>query len=202
MIRAVIWDMSGVLIEETVPPSRTTWEDRLGLSDGELTRMVFWHPLAVDLAQGRADPSELWRHLELDLGLSEGHLENLSHDFWGDPLWRPDVLAYVDLLKGCRKQAVLSDAWINTRATVTAQINLERFDLIMFSAEEGLKKPDSRIFRRAVDRLSVSPQEVIFVDDRLANVEGALRVGMKAIEFTGFADVRRRIDDLIAREEG
>ena len=106
MIRAVVWDMGGVLVSEDPPESRRRWERRLGLADGELARMVFYHPVALDLFLGKAEPSSLWRSLEEELGIAPGALEALSRDFWGEPTWKEDVFAYISDLKTSLKQAV------------------------------------------------------------------------------------------------
>jgi putative hydrolase of the HAD superfamily len=56
------------------------------------------------------------------------------------------------------------------------------FDAEVFSCSCGLRKPDPRIYRLALDRLGVEPREAVFVGDG-ANDElaGAERVGMRAI---------------------
>jgi putative hydrolase of the HAD superfamily len=56
------------------------------------------------------------------------------------------------------------------------------FDAEVFSATCGLRKPDPRIYRLALDQLGVEPEEALFVGDG-ANDElaGAERVGMRAI---------------------
>jgi putative hydrolase of the HAD superfamily len=56
------------------------------------------------------------------------------------------------------------------------------FDAEVFSCSVGLRKPDPRIYRLALDELGVEPGEAIFVGDG-ANDElgGAERVGMTAV---------------------
>lgn len=54
------------------------------------------------------------------------------------------------------------------------------------SAELDLAKPDPTIFRHIVTRLGISPEEALFVDDLLENVEGAKSAGLHAIQFEGF----------------
>jgi putative hydrolase of the HAD superfamily len=58
----------------------------------------------------------------------------------------------------------------------------ELFDSTVFSCSVGIRKPDPRIYRLALDELAVAPQEAIFVGDG-ANDElaGAERVGMRAV---------------------
>jgi putative hydrolase of the HAD superfamily len=57
-----------------------------------------------------------------------------------------------------------------------------RLDATVFSSEVGVRKPDPRIFREAMSRLSAEPAETLFVGDRLYDdVSGAQAVGMRAI---------------------
>jgi HAD superfamily hydrolase (TIGR01509 family) len=58
------------------------------------------------------------------------------------------------------------------------------FDAIVFSAEDGVHKPDPRIFHRALRRLDARPYEAILIgDDPYWDIEGAYRIGMRAIHF-------------------
>ena len=55
-------------------------------------------------------------------------------------------------------------------------------DAEVFSCSCGLRKPDPRIYRLALDRLGVAPSEALFVGDGANDeLEGAERVGMRAI---------------------
>ncbi|WP_433596551.1 HAD family hydrolase [Lysinibacillus xylanilyticus] len=56
------------------------------------------------------------------------------------------------------------------------------FDVILISEWEGIKKPDAKIFDRALSKLEVSANESIYVGDHPFNdVEAANKVGMMTI---------------------
>jgi putative hydrolase of the HAD superfamily len=56
------------------------------------------------------------------------------------------------------------------------------FDEILVSEEEGVRKPDAEIFRRAVQRCGVAAHEAVFVGDHpVADVEGAHLAGLIAV---------------------
>ena len=55
----------------------------------------------------------------------------------------------------------------------------------MISAREKLVKPDERLYRLALERFGLRPEESLFIDDAQANVEGARAVGMAALRFDG-----------------
>jgi 2-haloacid dehalogenase len=69
-----------------------------------------------------------------------------------------------------------------------------RFRDIVVSGEEKLLKPDPAIYYRALDRFGLRPDEALFVDDRMINVEGAEAVGMHGHLFMDAADLRRRLE--------
>lgn len=60
-----------------------------------------------------------------------------------------------------------------------------RFRDIVVSGDEKLMKPDAAIYRLALERFGLDAPQAVFVDDSPANVEGAQRIGMHAIRFTG-----------------
>jgi epoxide hydrolase-like predicted phosphatase len=56
-------------------------------------------------------------------------------------------------------------------------------DLMVFDEEEGVAKPDARIYLRTLQRLGVQPEEAVFMDDKMENVEAARQLGMHSIHF-------------------
>ena len=73
---------------------------------------------------------------------------------------------------------------------------LEWFDGLVVSGEEGVTKPDRRIFELLIERFGLVPVATVFVDDSAANVRAARAVGMDAVLFRDAARLRR---DLTAR---
>lgn len=64
------------------------------------------------------------------------------------------------------------------------QLNfLDSFDGGLFSWEERCMKPDERIYRRLMERYCLCPEKCVFFDDRMENVEGARKAGIKAFLF-------------------
>jgi putative hydrolase of the HAD superfamily len=54
-----------------------------------------------------------------------------------------------------------------------------------FSADMQLIKPEPEAYRAVLDKIGADPADVVLVDDRLANVEAAGALGLRAIHFTG-----------------
>jgi putative hydrolase of the HAD superfamily len=63
-----------------------------------------------------------------------------------------------------------------------------------YSADLGVSKPDPVFFRRIAERVQRAPDDLLLIDDSLANVEAARTVGWSAIRWTAdkqLADVLR-----------
>ena len=71
------------------------------------------------------------------------------------------------------------------------------FEPMIISAEIGVAKPDPRFFKVAVERIGLPAEQVLFVDDVLANVEGARSVGLVAEQFAKDAG-RPELDRILA----
>ena len=63
----------------------------------------------------------------------------------------------------------------------------DRLDIAVFSSEVGVRKPDPRIFRRALAALGAEPENALFVGDRLyEDVRGAGELGMTTVQALWF----------------
>jgi FMN phosphatase YigB (HAD superfamily) len=132
------------------------------------------------------------------LALKEEWIDELSMAYVM-PLFK--VPPYVNpdaprLLQWLRDQNKLSGIICNTGLTPGTELRrflskeevAEYFDLMIFSDEVCIRKPDRRIFHLAARRLKVKPQEVVHVGDNLkSDVWGAKNAGFKAIYLSGEA---------------
>ncbi len=80
--------------------------------------------------------------------------------------------------------------------------NLERefawlgnFDVLVWSYQLGMAKPDPAIYRHTLENLGTRPEETLFVDDKQVNIDAAKALGMVGIEFTTIEKLR---EDLLA----
>ena len=88
--------------------------------------------------------------------------------------------AMVDLIRSLRqaglRTALLSNSWGN--GGYARHLFPDLFDVVVISAEVGMRKPEERIFRHTAALLGLEPQECIFIDDVLANVAAAEAIGL------------------------
>jgi putative hydrolase of the HAD superfamily len=110
---------------------------------------------------------------------------------------RPDPVMFdlvQDLKNAGVRVALLSNSWGNTypRDRIDAV-----FDLVVISAEVGMRKPNPDIFAHALDLLDVPPERVVFIDDAEPNTDAAARLGMHTVLHTDPEDTRKKLARLV-----
>ena len=183
-IEAVIWDLGGVILRTEDRSMRAAWESRLGLSEGELDKLVFAGEMGRKAALGQAQAEDVWRWVGSRLDLAPEELERLQREFWqGDQLDGALVRFIRELRRYCRT-ALLSNAWPGMRQMIENEWGVaDCFDDLFISAELGLAKPDPKVYRLALERLDLPPARAVFIDDFTENVRAASTLGLRAIQF-------------------
>jgi putative hydrolase of the HAD superfamily len=68
-------------------------------------------------------------------------------------------------------------------------------DVVVISSEVGIRKPSRRIYAIACERLGVTPEQAIMIDDLQQNLDGAARLGIAGVLHTDAADTRKQLDE-------
>jgi len=158
------------------------WADRHAYDEGKLTGLQFWQNFARDAK----------------LDLDAATIEELN--LWDARMWttqNPAMLAWQQQLKerGIRS-AILSNMGDNVLANMEREFDwLTRFDVLVWSFQHKMAKPDPAIYRLTLERLGTQPEETLFIDDRLSNIDAARALGLVSIQFSTVDKLR---DDLIA----
>ena len=180
-IKAVVLDIGGVLevIDDSVFPGG--WPARLGLTDEQFaTRLA---GLPGDPWLGQVSWEQVLGHWRGRLGLDEQRTAELEADYWR---WYVGTLdrELFDWFVGQRQHrrtAIVSNSGPGARERERHHGFEEAVDLLVYSHEVGLAKPDPRIYALTSDRLGVRPDEIVFLDDDEPRVEGARRAGWHAV---------------------
>jgi epoxide hydrolase-like predicted phosphatase len=182
-IRAVIFDVGGVIVRTEDQAPREKWEKRLGLERRGLARAVFDSDASMRASIGKATVAEIWKSVGSSFQLDEAELAELQRDFWTGDRVDQEFVSFLRSLRPRYKTALLTNAWPDARLALQKRDLMGSVDDVIVSAEEGVVKPDPRIYRIAAERLGVRPEEAVFVDDVAENVEGARAVGMHGVQF-------------------
>ncbi|GAA3665776.1 HAD family phosphatase [Nonomuraea antimicrobica] len=153
-----------------------------------------------------------WEHrLEFDRGLS-------PYAYWSAVLGRPvtqsetarlvamDVASWArpnegtvallgELLESGRDVALLSNAPVCMGEGLDELPWVAAIGRRFYSGKMGLVKPDREIYDEMARELGADPSEIVFIDDREENVEGAERAGMTGVHFTDAVTLRAALPD-------
>ena len=181
----VVWDLGNVLIR---------WDRR------NLYRKLFADPAEMD--QFLDTVATLDWNFQLDLGapvaesvaaLAAEHPQYAEHVRAYDTRWTEMLDGEIDtsvaLLRAVHANGVRCLALTNfSRELIDRTIPLfdwfSCFDGMVVSADVALGKPDPAIYRYLLGAHGLAPQQCLFADDNLANVEAARALGMRAHHFS------------------
>jgi epoxide hydrolase-like predicted phosphatase len=198
-VSAVIFDIGGVL--ELVKPMQFAqrWELRLELPDGEISRRMddVWAMGAV----GTVSEAELHRLTGERLNLDPASVTAMMDEMWEEYLGtgNAELIAYVASLRQRVRTGILSNSFVGATEREQQRYGIsELVDVIVYSHEIGIEKPDPRAYTLVCDRLGVQPEEAIFVDDTRMCVDAAEKLGMHAILFRDNAETIEAIEATLA----
>ena len=198
MVRAVVFDVGGVL--EVTPDTgwMERWADDLGLTPGEFREGI--HEPAYQGSRGQITLEEFVSAIQEVFGLDDGQTSAFMDDLWHEYLGtlNTDLLAYFSGLRGRVRTGVLSNSFVGAREREQARYGFEdHCEVVVYSHEEGLMKPDPAFYAVVCERLGVLPEDVVFLDDVQMCVDGARAVGMTAILYQDNASAIAEIEALL-----
>lgn len=183
-IKAIVWDLGGVLLRTEDRHSRADLAKDLNLSYEELDRLVFNSPSARQASRGEIAAAEHWQNVCKLLSWPEERVQDLQDRFWGGDSLDEDLIAWIRTLKPDYVTALLSNNWSDLRPALADQWQIaDLFAEIVISAEVGLTKPDEGIYRLTQAKLGLPPEHILFIDDFMENVQAAREAGWQAIQF-------------------
>lgn len=197
-LRAVIFDYGMVLTGQPNAAAHDTMLRITGLPHDQFEALYWADRHAYD--EGKITGLQFWQNLvrAANLNLDAANIDELN--LWDARMWttqNPAMLAWQQQLKqrGIRT-AILSNMGDTVLANMEREFDwLSRFDVLIWSFQHKMAKPDSAIYHRTLEQLHTRPEETLFIDDRLVNIEAARALGLVTILFSTVEKLR---DDLIA----
>ena len=197
MIKAVIFDVGGVLVRTENPAVRRGLEERMGMAQGDAEATVFNSDMGRRAQRGAITTAELWAWVQQHLGLDAETLHNFQRDFFGGDVIDHALIDFARDLRAHYQVAIISNAMDNLNTFVRElDPDGDVFELVVGSAYEKVMKPDPAIFLRTLERLGRQPDEAVFIDDFAHNIAGARAVGMHVIHFTAGIDLPTELEKL------
>jgi len=198
VIRGVLFDLGGVVFESPLAVI-DDFERERGLPRGAVGRVVV--ASGDDGAWARHERGELSRlafveafGAELADAGYDVDVAELMDRIEGTFRPRPEMLAAIDRL---RRAGLRVGAVTNNWTPFGDRPVLRRFDVVVESVLEGVRKPDPEIYRRALERLGVAPAETVMLDDLGPNLKPARALGMATIKVVEPRSALERLGELV-----
>jgi len=195
-IKAVLWDFGGVFTASPFTGVRK-YAEGLGVDPRALQELVFgpyeqdmdhpWHRLErgeQTMAATSAELAALAENSGIDGFTLDGFFQSMRLD---ESSRQADRSAVVDMVRRLKdagiRNAIITNNIAEFREAWRQMIPVdELFEEVVDSSAEGIRKPDPAIYHLALERLGgLAPQETVFLDDAISNVEAARSLGIHGI---------------------
>lgn len=109
------------------------------------------------------------------------------------------LLSYIRTsLKPKYKLGIISNAQQDWVQEILDKTDVSLFDDIVMSHREGVAKPEAAIYQKSLDNLGVRASEAVFIDDIEQYCEAARAVGVQAILYKDFEQMKTELEALLA----
>lgn len=197
-IKAIVFDIGGVL--EITPRTgwQQKWEKNLKLEAGQLREKMYdtWRAGSI----GTISLDQVLNQTTAVLEITPEQTKQLMDDLWQEYLGSLNVELY-DYFKSLRPRfttAILSNSFVGAREKEQQAYGFEdSCDLIIYSHEVGMSKPDPQIYMLTCEKLQLNPNEIIFVDDAKVIIDAANACGLHGIQFIDNQQTISEIEALI-----
>jgi putative hydrolase of the HAD superfamily len=185
VIKAVIFDFFGVICSDEywqkIKQDKNLKDQFEDLSEsmnlGEIAWADFVSQLAGKLGQDLKTVNALFQERKLN----------------------PGLINYIHFLHEKYKTAILSNASQGQiKGILDGTKTEDAFDAIVVSADLRVIKPDRRIFEYVLKQLVVGATEAIFIDDIERYCKAAEGLGIRAIHYKNFEQMKKELEKLLA----
>jgi epoxide hydrolase-like predicted phosphatase len=183
MIKAVFFDLGGVILRTEFQAPRQHLAERLGMEYEDLVKLVFDSPSSIRSSLGEISDKEHWAQVTRRLKRPASETETIRAEFFAGDVVDLEIVEFLRSLRPRTFVGLISNSWPDLRDYITRQGFADAFDCMVISGEVGVMKPEARIYQIALEQAGVRPSEAVFVDDIYENIQGCEKVGIKGIQF-------------------
>lgn len=208
MIKAIIFDMGGVLVDLDIEDCKKVFKETLGYDDiDQIIDACHQKGIYGDLEEGTLSAEE-FRSIVL-AGSRSGATpemvdEAMSHILVGIQPYKVQMLKKLaqeyDLYMLSNNNAICLP--YSRAMFAEAGIPLEDiFKKCFFSFEMKALKPSAAFYKAVVEQIGLPAEEMFFIDDSQRNVDGSVAAGLPAVYYEPGTDLEALISGVLNKEE-
>jgi len=203
--KAIIFDMNGVLVLGIELKHGTKIHKSFiksmanSLKINEDTWMDAVDTIYSKSIEGTVSEKKVVNTIAKNLKISQKKLEKIVIGNY-KKLYKENKKLYkyaFNLRKRGHKIAILSDQWVLSKKALVNKKYNGKFDVVVYSCDVGIRKPDPKIYKLCLKKLKVHPENSIFVDNRDWNLVPAKKLGMETILFKSNKQAIKEIEGLL-----
>lgn len=196
-ITTIFWDIGGVLERTEDRAPREKIARSLNWEVGELADLIFGNTDNHRIQLGQISLEEHTQNIAAGLGMDEDEVGAVIEAFFAGDRLDLSLVGAIREMKGDLTTAVISNYTPILRNKIVDWWGIgNAFDHLVISSEVGVMKPDPEIYRIALDRAGAQPEQSIFVDDFIENVQGAADLGIHGVHFQTPAQALAEIETI------
>jgi putative hydrolase of the HAD superfamily len=196
--RVVVFDYGEVISVSPTEADRAELLAAAGVPAELLWPSYEHHRHALD--RGTLRVTEYWQQIATEVGVvwTESDIHRLwTIDFRSWITVEPGTFELiVELAEGGTRLAILSNAGFDFGSPLRFSPLGRYFERVFISAEMDQLKPDPAIYLEVADELGITPNEMVFIDNKSVNTDAAAALGATVHHFTGVAGLREFLTSL------
>ncbi len=199
MIKTIIFDNGGVLVSGNEDGVYQLFSSVFNKNKRDVKIEYDWCARRLD--SGELTSKDFYKKLEDIFGVKIPY-DVIKDEHRNSFVRKEDVFAYTKSLKADYELALLSNFgdFFDEFNEDWKLGELFDEDKMFVSCKLGLIKPGKEIYEYALAKLGRKPEETVFVDDRLENIEAARSLGMNVVQFKNIEQLKTELSEILKRE--
>src|SRR5436305_10173399 len=197
-VDVLLFDLGRVVLDISFDQVMTNWAQHAGCEPADLARRFVVNDSFKYHEIGRIDDAAFFAGLRESLGIDITDAQFLEG--W-NAIFTGEMPGIAPLLADAAQRLPLY-AFSNTNPAHVAHFSqayagvLSHFREIFLSSSIGLRKPDAEAYDHVVRAIGVPAERIVFLDDLVENIDGALKCGLKVVHVTSPTDVANALTAL------
>lgn len=197
MIRGIIFDIGGVLVDVKVKSFLKQFVKEAGLSKDQLYQMILLGEEWEKFEKGLITEDQLKEKIERDHGIKPELMDRMATG------WRDSIKANNETIDVARKLSkkyklfALSNVDENTTKQCFDRFDFyPYFDEIILSWKVHMRKPEPEIYEYTLKRMGLKPEEVVFIDNYPINLPKPKEMGIRTILYKDAGQLKKDLKEL------